>query len=119
MSFRIAERTALDSPFEQHRVGAVIVKGGRVLSTGYNEIRWLERLRKTNIHAEEAAILKLLKARRLSSLIGSDIYVTRFTRGGAIGCAKPCANCEALIRSVGIRRVFYSDSTGTTSMERM
>lgn len=115
MSFKMASKAAGRSPFKQHRLGAVVVKSGRVLSTGYNEIRWNERLWKENIHAEEAAIVKLLTAGRSSSLIGSEIYVTRFTRGGAIGIAKPCFACAALIKSVGIRKVHYTDVSGTST----
>lgn len=114
MSFRMAGKAACLSPFKQHRVGAVVVKGGRVLSTGYNEIRWTQRFQKENVHAEEAAIVKLLTAGRPSSLVGADIYVSRFTRGGSIGLAKPCLNCQHLIRSVGIRRAYYTCSDGTT-----
>lgn len=114
MSFKKAFETAEHSPFLQHRVGAVVVKKGRVLSTGYNEIRWNQRLRKENIHAEESAIVKLLQARRLSSLHGADIYVSRITPGGRSGIAKPCPTCQNLIKAVGIRRIFYTTDGGAT-----
>lgn len=110
--FRIASKEALKSSFGQHRLGAVIVKGSRVLSAGYNELRYTKELKKWNVHAEEAAILKLLKAKRLSSLAGADLYVTRFTRGGAVGCSKPCANCQVIIKAVGIRNVHYINKAG-------
>ena len=116
MSFRMADKAAGRSPFKQHRLGAVVVKGGRVLSTGYNEIRWNQRFQKENVHAEEAAIVKLLTAGRPSSLIGADIYVSRFTRGGAIGLAKPCLSCQRLIQASGIRRAYYTCSDGTTGV---
>lgn len=114
MSFRMAAKTARKSPFEQHRLGAVIVKSGRVLSTGYNELRYTKELQKMSVHAEEAAILKLLKAKRLSDLVGAEIYVTRFTPAGRVGLSKPCARCQELLRSVGIKRVFYTDNLGQT-----
>lgn len=117
MSFRMAEKTALNSPFVQHRLGAVVVKGGRVLSTGYNEVRYTRELGKPTLHAEQAAILKLLKQRRLSDLIGATLYVTRFTRGGAIGNSRPCTDCQELIRSVGIKEVHYTTDEGTATYE--
>lgn len=61
MSFRIAEKQAKKSTFEKHKLGATIVKGHRVLSTGYNEIKYSGITRFSTVHAEEAAILKLLK----------------------------------------------------------
>ena len=112
MSFRIASRIARKSQFGQHRLGAVIVKGGRVLSTGFNSLRYSKELKKGNVHAEEAAILKLLKAKRQSSLVGSTMYVTRFTPAGHIGLAKPCVHCQSLIQAVGIRDVLYTDNNG-------
>ena len=114
MSFRIAEKQALKSPFLKHRVGAVVMKGSRVLSSGFNSLRYSHITGRPTRHAEASAIGKLLQERRISDLAGSDIYVTRFTRAGHVSCARPCPHCESLIRSVGIRRVFYTDFDGST-----
>lgn len=110
---RIASRQAGKSSFNRHKLGAVIVKGDRVMSTGYNSIRYSKELRKSNIHAEEAAILKLLKAKRLGDLNGSTIYVSRICPSGRLGLSKPCKDCHSLIQSVGIREVCYSTNQGT------
>lgn len=118
MSFRMASKQAVDSPFVQHRVGAVVVKNGRVLATGMNHLRYTKEFKRSNVHAEEDAILKLLKARKLSSLSGADIYVTRFTKGGKVGMAKPCCTCDALIRSVGIRNVYFTTDGPMTDTYR-
>jgi deoxycytidylate deaminase len=114
MSFRLAEIQALKSPFLQHRVGAVIMKGKRVLSTGFNSIRYSRITHKATAHAEAAAITKLLSAKRMEDLADSTLYVTRFTRGGVVSCARPCSDCLALIQSVGISKVYYTDFDGTT-----
>jgi deoxycytidylate deaminase len=111
---RLAEKQAKKSTFMRHRLGAVITKGNRVLSTGYNEIRYSKVLGKPTVHAEEAAVLKLLKRGHQTDLVGSSIYVTRFTKGGNIGCAMPCVRCRSLLRSVGVVRAFYSDDGGDT-----
>jgi deoxycytidylate deaminase len=111
---RIASKQAKKSTFERYKLGAVIVKKGRVMSVGYNEIRYNSELRKSNIHAEEAAIMKLLRTKRLEDLAGSTIYVSRIRANGSTGLAKPCGNCDALIKSVGIRAVVYTTSEGTT-----
>jgi len=117
MSFRVASKVAMKSPHHQHKLGAVIVKSGRVLSTGFNRLRPNSFLGVDTLHAEEAAILKLLQKQRLHDLSGAEIYVTRFTRGGAVGIAKPCHRCEDLIRSVGIKRIFYTDYSGTSEQK--
>jgi deoxycytidylate deaminase len=90
-----------------HRLGAVIFNNrGQVINCDYN--RWLfigQKKRaipfKTSIHAEQGAIVGCSR----QELWGSSIYVYR--ANGAL--AKPCYNCEALIRDVGIRNIFYSD----------
>ena len=109
---RIATKQAAKSSFERYKLGAVIVKGNRVLSTGYNEIRYSSELRKSNIHAEEAAVLKLLKENRLNDLNGSTIYVSRIRANLSLGCSRPCINCYNLIRSVGIDKMVYINEYG-------
>lgn len=110
----MAAKQALKSEFAQHRLGAVIVKGGRILATGFNSRRPSALLKTETLHAEAAAILKLLKEKRLEDLAGSEIYVTRYTKGGMVGMAHPCSECMALIRSVGIKRIHYTTNFGTT-----
>jgi deoxycytidylate deaminase len=119
MSFRAASKEAKKSQHNQHRLGAVVVKGGRILATGFNAMRPSGLLKTTTMHAEAAAILKLLKERRLHDLFGAEMYVTRFTRGGAVGLAKPCPACHSLILSVGIKKVHYTTDGPDTRTIRM
>lgn len=119
MSFRIAKKEAKKSPHTQHKLGAVIVKGHRILSTGYNEIRYSKTIGKNTLHAEAAAIRRLLDQRRLADLVGSHIFVSRWTRGGRIGMARPCDACMDLIRSVGISRIYYTQDDGETGEIRL
>lgn len=114
MSFRAAYKEAGKSKHKQHRLGAVIVRGSRILSTGYNQLRPSGVLRTPTLHAEAAAVLKLLKERRLHDLSGAEMYVTRFTRGGRVGLSRPCHHCMDLIRSVGIKQIHYTTDTETT-----
>lgn len=114
MSFRIASKTAKKSPHKQHKLGAVIVKGKRILSCGFNSLRPSRLLDTPHLHAEAAAVLKLLKEKRLSDLSGAEMYVTRFTRGGRIGLARPCLHCSELLASVGISKVYYTTDEETT-----
>lgn len=115
MSIRMAAKVAKQSTFKRHRLGAVVVKGHRILSTGYNEVRYSKLTGKHTLHAEASAIIKLLKSGHQNDLVGSTMYVTRFTRGGAVGMAKPCKSCHSLIQSVGINRVVYSNEEGGVS----
>jgi len=97
----------------RHRVGAVIVKGHRILSTGYNETTYSKHTKRPTVHAEERAVIKLLQGRRLQSLAGAEIYVSRFTKSGKCGLAAPCRRCQCLLKSVGISRAYYTTDDGT------
>lgn len=119
MVHRLASKAALNSEHRQHRMGAVIVKGGRVLSTGYNQLRPSKLIGTNTLHAEAHAVLKLLKDNRLHDLVGSDCYVTRFTRGGRVGMSRPCPHCMELLRSSGVRRVYFTTDNEQTLMEKL
>lgn len=114
MSMRMAAKTALHSTFKQHRVGAVLVKGGNILSTGFNTRQPSSVLGTPTRHAEASCILKLMKEQRQHELVGSSIYVTRFTAGGRVGLARPCNACMGLIQASGIKRIYYTTNEGTT-----
>lgn len=105
---KAACKIASKSTFDRHRLGAVVVRGHRILSTGFNGIRYSKQIGKSTLHAEESAIIKLLQSRRQHLLVGADIYVSRVRPNGSIGLAKPCNRCMDLIKSVGISRIFYT-----------
>lgn len=105
MKKAIAE--ALKSTF-RYRLGAVVVRQGKIVGRGYNERRYHKYAGYYNwnntLHAEASAIL-----RTPSSLLdGSTIYVARVNENGQPLLARPCACCFNLLEYVGIRRVFYS-----------
>lgn len=114
---RLATKKAHESQFSRARVGAVIVRGNRVLSSGVNRIGYskfdLGRKRPESIHAEAQAILELLKHRRQAELVGADIYISRVDRNNNTRMAKPCNHCAKLIEAVGINDVIYTTDTGT------
>jgi len=99
---------------EHHfRVGAIIVKGRRVLATGYNKTKThtviknkLDRYSLCDkLHAEMAAILS---AR--TDIAGAKLYILRICTDNEFGTgmSKPCNLCMRLIRNAGIRDVFYT-----------
>jgi len=93
----------------QHRLGAIVVKGGRILGKGFNVFE-------TRRCAEERA----LDDNWRSELEGATLYVARATRVRACGIARPCAKCQNLIRSLGIGKVFFTtdDPLNPIAMER-
>src|SRR3990167_11544742 len=113
---RIAIKIAHESKFKRARVGAVVVRGNRVLSTGCNRIgfsKYLpDRLFRESVHAEAQAILELLKHKRGNELVGSNMYVSRINNSGIARFSRPCSACQLLIEAVGIRKVFYTTNQG-------
>lgn len=114
---RIACKLALKSEHSQHRHGAVIVKGGNIISTGYNQLRPSNVLKTETLHAEAHAILKVLNDRRHSDLVGATMYVSRWTRGGILSLSRPCPSCTDLCRSVGIYDCVYTTVNGQERMK--
>ncbi len=100
--------------------GAVVVKGGRVLGTGYNRSRnhpsivSPEHIKTDcSIHAEESAI-KDAKY----DVKGAILYVARVNRHGQDRDSKPCPRCLTLIKSSGIKRVIYTTNSGRVDVSK-
>lgn len=109
---KIAEEIASASKCVSKQVGAVIVKDGRILSTGYNGTpagytncseHWDGAYTKEHhewsktyeIHAEMNAII--WAARKGISIEGATIYVT----------LEPCSECSKNVIASGIKRIVY------------
>jgi dCMP deaminase len=111
----IAKELASASKCVSKQVGAVIVKDGRILSTGYNGTPskfenccdyWDNTYTKEHhewsktyeIHAEMNAII--WAAREGISIKGATIYVT----------LEPCSECSKNVIASGIKRIVYEKS---------
>jgi len=106
-----ARRMAELSNFK-YKLGAVIIKHGKIISAGTNTGKTHPLVRKYfrhgTIHAEVAAIIKYRHNKEI--LKDADIFIFRFTKEGYPALAKPCAQCTLLLHEYGIRRAFWTDS---------
>lgn len=94
----------------QHALGAVVVRGGSVLSVGANRPR--QKLHPDVVRhiphdawsycAEEVALRQIVDGK------GATLYVARVTPGGNYGLAKPCEKCQSLIKEKNISKVVYT-----------
>ena len=117
----LAKRVAEQSNYGKFRHGAVLVKGNSVRSVSCNKHRHCSfgaRFRKegfgeATLHAELGAILGMDR----SVTQGADVYVARINKEGEARISKPCSMCEAAMRHVGVRRVYYTNESG--KIERM
>ena len=108
----LAKRIAESSEAPDYKHGAVLVKGGTVLNASVNKnahARFGKRFRRRDCgHTTHHAELGCVRGLDRSVTRGADIYVVRVGKGGDLRLSKPCDMCEAALRHVGVRRVFYS-----------
>ena len=105
----IAKEVGTRSTCNRKHVGAVIVRGKTILSTGYNgSTRGLAHCDEAGhemdnthcvrtIHAEANAIVQ--SARHGVRIEDSEIYIT----------ASPCYDCFKMIANVGIRKIYFGE----------
>lgn len=90
--------------------GAVIFKGKRIYSVGFNvpnrsvkSIKPNSQRWHTSVHAEVGCILN---AKR--DLQGLDILIVRLNNKQQLMLSKPCIYCQTYLDYVGIRNIYYS-----------
>jgi dCMP deaminase len=123
----IAKAVSLRSTCLRKHYGAVIVKNGEIIATGFNgPVRGeahcfqctkipsnkdeLEYLTCPAVHAEQNALLSA--SRR--ELLGADLYLAGYDvkTGEAVECeAWPCEICLRLIKNAGIDRIINNKGT--------
>lgn len=116
MKFEHFIKLALNTAFRsksKFRLGAVLVKKGRVLSFGVNDMKKSHPRQSKYIknkefflglHAELHAIIGV-SARDLDE---STLFVGRVLKNGVPALAKPCQACENLLREAGVREVYFT-----------
>ncbi|GGV54745.1 hypothetical protein [Streptomyces spectabilis] len=96
----------------RYRVGAVLVKGGRVLAHSSNRYRNAPSVdfRFATFHAEEVLL------RRSSPPQGAVVYVARVNRAGEPQMARPCPRCQRALISSGVTLVHYTTAAGRETL---
>lgn len=92
--------------------GAVIVKSGRVLGTGYNKdknhpLAISEEHIKT--HASRHAEIEAIRDAGWN-VKGAVLYVARINNFGYDRDSKPCPRCAMIIKESQIKKVIYTES---------
>jgi len=104
---KVAEQEG--DPCRQSKHGCVIYKGGRILSTGYNDYTPHPRGGgySNGRHAEMMAID--WAENRGISLVGAKLFVCRLN---GTQMSRPCKDCMKRIKEAGIKRVLYTTKNG-------
>lgn len=91
--------------------GSVIVKGGRVLSTGYNKERnHPTKVSKEHIKTDCSVHAEIDAIKKAKDVNGSTIYIARVNRRGQARDSRPCDRCYDSIISNGIKKIVYTTS---------
>ena len=121
--FRAAKAMSELSNHPQYKLGCVVVKGHKIISSGYNSNSKCHKVQAQldmerygvdycpgKIHAEIDTLLPLIKRR--VDLSNASIYVYREHKNGALAMARPCVSCQKVIKQCGITKVFYTTESG-------
>lgn len=93
------------------RMGAVLFKGKSILSFGCNIINKTHPLHKDAIMSIHAELNCIIKRRHYNDIKGCSIIVYRETSDGKPALAKPCKNCENIIKMFEIKKIYYTIPT--------
>lgn len=95
----------------RQRHGAILVKGGRVIGTGFNKDRnnpyfvSPEHIKThCSVHAEIDAIRDAGW-----NVKGAVLYIARVNTRGQDRYSKPCTRCEVVITETQIKKVIYTE----------
>jgi dCMP deaminase len=107
--FDLAKKVSKLSNHTRHQLGAVIVRGSKVVSVGINNIKTHPKSPHPykSLHCEMSAIL-LAK----QDLTGCEIYVYREVKTGAPAMSRPCVYCMPFIQDTGITQIHYTVNSG-------
>ena len=110
------------SDYPIHKLGCVVVKGHRIVSSGHNhKTRCCALQAKLDtekygvncpgrMHAEIMALMPLMRDK--VNLSNASLYIYREHKNGTLAMARPCSSCEKIIKELGIRKVFYTIENG-------
>lgn len=95
------------------RHGCVVVHGGKIIGSGFNinlkhpMIKQFNELK--TLHAEMIAIMRVKNKRLLKD---SALFVTRISPKGKSIMSKPCCICMNVIKSFGVKDIYYTNEDG-------
>lgn len=116
--FKTARAIAELSDFPKVKIGCCAVYKHKIISSGCNSTKTNPTQKRLNayrfdadtpatIHAELSCLLPLINRKDIDF---SDValYIYREYKNNELALARPCASCMALIRELGIRKLFYT-----------
>lgn len=111
---RLIRNLAQSSDYK-HKHAAILTKGGQVINTSVNKRTYNSLANRFNpvsehasLHAEIGCILGISR----KVLNKGTLYVGRIDAQGKLVMSKPCEMCEAALKHVGIKKIYFTDVDG-------
>lgn len=100
----LAKKASERSDHHSHKIGCVIVRGSKVLGTGFNVIKTHPKSPHefSSVHAEFMSVLNA------GNVSGATAYVFRQTKDGTPSISRPCKDCWKYLLECGVKKVVYS-----------
>lgn len=125
--FNEAANVAAKSDFCKHHLGCIAVLKNKIIAAASNKLKthpvqkkFDDRYREFNctsdlknmhsLHAEIACV-NMIKDSNIN-FKDVELYIVRLRKNYEYGLARPCAACMNLIKSKGIRKIYFSTNTG-------
>lgn len=120
--FNVAKNVAELSDFKRVHIGCCVVYRHRIISSASNSTKTHPLQRKLNkyrfdediyhpLHAETRALLPLINRKDID-FSDVSLYLYREDKNGNIAPSHPCPSCEALIKKLGIKNIYFTNNGG-------
>jgi deoxycytidylate deaminase len=119
-----ALRESLKSPYRRVKIGAVIVDGNFIVSSGFNvdtshpmQYKYNNKVgRIAPAHRGHAEMMALVRSKDYD-LTGCEVFVGRYDRRGRLASCRPCVACWTALQEAGITKITYTSPQGIQSEE--
>lgn len=98
----------------EHRVSAIIYRGGSVIRVKHNENKTIGYRRKYFAHGDPTrhAEMSCMHGMPKDVMAKCSMLVLRIDKKGELKSAKPCLACVRALYDSGIKKVYYSSYSG-------
>ena len=112
-NIQIATKKARQGNVKRGKISALAFSGsGELIASAHNRRITINLSQKVwTEHAEISLINKLRKIKAFSRYNNITIFVLRISSCG-IKMAKPCKACQSVMKKMGVKYAWYSNSTG-------
>ena len=126
--FKAARAMSETADYQKYKIGCIAVYKHKIISSGcntnvtnplqkhYNQLRFSTDATSHSKHAEVDCLLPLLNRKDID-FSRVSLYLYREHKSGDPACARPCKSCQALIKELGIRHIYYSNDGGYSHEE--